>query len=377
LRIAALLAVVAALLLGQAPGATAAEAVVRPAVDAIFAAFRQHPIVGLGDAHGLAEEGEFYGRLIRDPRFAAEVGNVVVETAGAAHQATLDRYLNGEDVPRAELRRVWTDVVGAVPTVTSEMYPQFLAEVRAVNLKLPPSRRIRVWAGEPPIDWTTIRSREGLEPFMLLRDEHPAATIQREILGRGKKALVIYGGLHFFPLPAPPGLPPNPSLRELIERRRPGAVFVIQPYFGFWQPECTAAFEAETRWPPGSLVTPLRGTPVADLLLRPGCTMTPPPRALPGAPAIPPDVQAGFLRIQSGAEADALLYLGPAASLTRSPDIPDLLADTAYAAEITRRLPIIGAPPDALTRLTLTRRPYRTVAKPPAPPSPPPVAPAP
>ena len=35
------------------------------------------------------------------------------------------------------------------------------------------------------------------------------AGIEQKILGRGKKALVIYGGLHFFPLPTPLGLPPN------------------------------------------------------------------------------------------------------------------------------------------------------------------------
>lgn len=340
----------------------ATEALVRPAADGVFAAFKQHPLVGIGDNHGLAEEGEFYERLIRDQRFAAEVGNVVFEAASGAHQTTLDRYLNGKDVPRAELRKVWSDV-SASPTVTSVMYQQFLAAVRAVNLSLAPVRRIRVWAGEPPIDWTTIRTPADLAPYLMRRDEHAAAIIEREILGRRKKALVIYGGLHFSPLPSPPGFPPNPGLKGLVERVHPGAFYIIQPYSGFWQPDCTTAFESETRWPAASLISPVKGTPVEGLLLRQGCTTGPPPTPAPGAPPIPPEVlakiQAPFLRVLSGADADGLLYLAPAATLTRSADDPDLVKDPAYSAEITRRLPVTGAPVDWMSRLAMERRPFR------------------
>ena len=38
----------------------AAEPVVRPALDGIFAAFETHPLVGLGDLHDLANELAFY-----------------------------------------------------------------------------------------------------------------------------------------------------------------------------------------------------------------------------------------------------------------------------------------------------------------------------
>ena len=57
----------------------------------------------------------------------------------------LDRYLNGDDIPVAELRKVWFDTVGwaSPPTV---MYGKFLAVVREVNSTLPPARRIKVWA---------------------------------------------------------------------------------------------------------------------------------------------------------------------------------------------------------------------------------------
>lgn len=354
------LPVLASIALCVAAPAAAAEPLVRPAADAVFAAFKQHPLVGLGDAHGLAEEGEFYGVLVRDPRFAAQVGNLVMEAFGAAHQDTLDRYLNGEDVPRADLRKVWTDIVGGAPFLTGVSYQQVLAEIRAVNAKLPPARRIKVWAGEPSVDWATIKTRADLEPYMAQRDSHPAALIDREILGKRKKALVIYGGLHFFPLPAPPGLPQNPGLRGLVERGHPGAFYIISPYVGFVQPGCSEAFEAATHWPNGSLISPVKDTALQALLLRPGCTAIPPPRRAPGAEPIDPEVfakiQAGFVRPSSGADADAILYLAPAATLTISPDDPEMITDPAYAAEITRRLPISGARPDLLSHLVTERR---------------------
>lgn len=66
---------------------------VSAAVDGILAAFRDHPLVGIEDNHGLAQEEDFYAALMRDPRFAREVTNVVVEFGGAGRQNTLDRYL--------------------------------------------------------------------------------------------------------------------------------------------------------------------------------------------------------------------------------------------------------------------------------------------
>ena len=50
---------------------------VTSATDGIFAAFQRRPIVAIGDNHGLAQEEDFYVALVRDKRFAEEVGNVV------------------------------------------------------------------------------------------------------------------------------------------------------------------------------------------------------------------------------------------------------------------------------------------------------------
>lgn len=47
----------------------------------------------------------------------------------------------------------------------------------------------------------------------------------------------------------------------------------------------------------------------------------------------------------SGINGDALLYLGPAATLTRTPQEPSIYLDAAYRAEINRRNQIRGLPP--------------------------------
>jgi len=136
-----------AVLYAHSPASSAAEAVVRPAVDGILEAFETHPLVGIGDNHMLANELNFYTLVVRDPRFAAKVGNVVVEFGGSQHQDILDRYLNGENVPNLEVSKVWRNTVGWDPSVEGVGYQTFFAVVRAVNSSLPPDKRIRVWLG--------------------------------------------------------------------------------------------------------------------------------------------------------------------------------------------------------------------------------------
>jgi hypothetical protein len=125
--------------------------------------------------------------LCATPRFSTEVGNIVVEFGGAAQQDTLDRYLNGQQVSYTDLRRVWTDVVGWIPTVTGLGYANFFAQVRAVNLGLPPDRRIHVWLGEPPIDWSKIETKDDFQPFLAQRDTHAADVIENASWNQGRK----------------------------------------------------------------------------------------------------------------------------------------------------------------------------------------------
>ncbi|HWM60575.1 MAG TPA: hypothetical protein VNN98_00415, partial [Rhizomicrobium sp.] len=235
----------------SAPAQPAAPAhitpVVQPAIDGILQALRSHPLVGLGDFHNLAQEEDFFAALVRDPRFARDFRDIVVEFGSASSQPLLDHYLAGENLTATELRSIWSDRVGWVPSGVRLGYINFFAQVRAVNLTLPADRRIRVWLGDPPIDWSLVRTKADWLPILRQRDIHAAALIEREILSKGRKALVIYGGDHFY---GHPESGPLQNLGPLLNQKHPGALFIVTPYIGFNEKACSQAFERSSRaWP--------------------------------------------------------------------------------------------------------------------------------
>lgn len=304
---------------------------VTSAVDGILMAFQDHPLVGLGDFHGLAQEEDFYASLIRDKRFAKEVGNVVVEFGDAAQQDTIDRYVSGEYVPYEQLRKVWEDNVGWIPTVTALGYIDFYAQLRAVNLGLPPDQRIHVWLGDPPIDWSRINTHKDFFALLVQRNTYPAEIINSQILAKKKKALVIYGAFHFYGAR---------SLRTLVEDHQPGAFFLVTPYTGFDEKSCSDAFEQTTRdWPLPALATPVRGSRLEAQLSASGCHVLPPSEYNLGPNPSEAEKQKreDSENQASGISGNALLYLGPANGLTQSARSPDIYIDLDFSKEIDRR----------------------------------------
>lgn len=358
----ALAPIVATSAAGQTTEPSMEKPVIRPAVDGIFEAFETHPLVGLGDVHGLSQGFRFYEDVILDARFAQDVGNVVVEFGGAARQDVIDRYVNGEDVPYEELRAVWSDTVGWVPFVRSAYFAHFFYQVRQVNLALPADERIRVWLGEPPIDWAAIETNEEWRPILRMRDLHAARVIEENILAQGEKALVIYGAGHFEPLDAqeralilewaetdPELALATRSLQIQIEARHPGAFFVAQIHIGFEDEACTAAVEQGlAEWP--ALAAPVLGTALERDLracLTPRPAPTPPDRS-EFPPAMPPAMIDYIIAHPDDVrlfEGDAILFLAPASDLTQSPTLPDIYLDEEYRREISRRQEIMVGEP--------------------------------
>jgi hypothetical protein len=277
--------------------------------------------------------------LIRDPRFAKEVGNVVVEFGDAAEQETIDRYLAGEDVSYQQLRQVWADTAGRLPTVTGLGYLNFFAEVRRVNLGLLSTRRIHVWLGDPSIDWSKVTTRADFAK-VADRNQYPAELIKSRLLANKLKTLVIYGVGH---------LGGEGSLAMLIEKAYPGSFFVITPHYGFIQNECSAAFEKTiAAWPSPALATPVRNSKLQSQLQTPGCHFVDASDFHFGKTETETQRAATIARVDdmlSGVRGDALLYLGPAASLTESPISPDLYLDEEFRKEIGRRFQIITGGP--------------------------------
>ena len=362
----------------NAQTASVGPVTVEPALDGVFRAFQSHPVVALGDPHGLAEQMDFYAAVVRDPRFAREVRNLVVEFGASSQQSVIDRYLAGETVPYAELRKVWNDTVGWTPPPALVGFVKFFAAVRDVNKSLPRDRQIKVWLGEPPLDWTAP-TRDDIRAAMGARDTYPAALIRDEILAKGEKALVIYGVGH---------LAGGPMLKGLLDATHPGATFVIMPYAPPLQyPGCAPLLpQLRAIWPEPALAT--RGRGEAGAGLGECFTLSPPmmgpgpggpggpgPRGPgpggPGAggppPGGPPPGGPGPLRAPPPPlVGDAILFLGPLENLARGSLIPpqmmaqgrflpDYLFDPELRREVRRRStlggpPLLPAPPGLAIR---------------------------
>ena len=187
------------------------DAVIR----ALIGAFDQADIVALGEAHMRKVDSDVRIALVRHPDFARKVRSVVIECGSVTEQATLDRYIRGENVPRAELERVWKATAETTNGFCDDpMYAEFLAAVRDVNTRLPAAARIRVLGGH---------SGPG---------GGPTETIAAGVLKNHGKALLIYGGAHFF-LNAPAdyyaSTGGNLGLARTLDIAFPGRVFTVIP----------------------------------------------------------------------------------------------------------------------------------------------------
>jgi hypothetical protein len=192
---------------------------------ALISAFDQVDIVALGEAHGRKLDSDLRIAVVRHPDFAKKVRSIVVEFGSTSEQSTLDRYIRGEIVSRAELEQVWktTAQFRFSDAPISPLYPDFFAAVRDVNSRLPADARIRVFGGDPgPGD---NRSR----------DSAAVSVLREQVLRKHGKALVIYGAAHFYRtegdasdfLSAIGG-----GITKTLEVDYPGRTFVVIPVGG-------------------------------------------------------------------------------------------------------------------------------------------------
>ena len=121
------------------------------------------------------------------------------------------------------------------------MYEQMLAEVRSVNAGLADALRIRVLLGDPPIDWSAVTSPAD-EDMNDWRDAHFASVIDREVVRRRERALILIGGAHI----SRKVVFPN-SLIHLLDSRFPGQTWVVGILdFGREIPTSESGFEGWT-----------------------------------------------------------------------------------------------------------------------------------
>jgi hypothetical protein len=164
-------------------------------IGGIVDAFQSHQVVTLPGGFGPSRRALLYS-LLRDSRFQLAVNDIVVEFGSSRYQDAMDSFIRGEEVPYTELRRAWQDT----PSPTGNDSPpveEFFRTVREINASLPEHRRMRVLLGEPPIDWDHIRRRQDHRKWVVVRDSYAADLIRREVIMRGRRALVVYGQLHY------------------------------------------------------------------------------------------------------------------------------------------------------------------------------------
>jgi hypothetical protein len=169
----------------------------RDAVAEIVRLFDSTRIVMLGEVHGSIQFDDFLKKLVTTRGFTDRVNDVVIEPANARYQGVLDRFIAGEDVTNDQLRPLWEDFVGSPSGAATSPHHGLLTTIRELNRTLPAERKLRVLAGDPPIDWGRVQSRDDISPFLPFRDEHYASVVRYEVLAKRRKALLVMGAFHF------------------------------------------------------------------------------------------------------------------------------------------------------------------------------------
>jgi hypothetical protein len=180
------------------------------------------------------------------------------------------------------------------------------------TVRSPTNDGFRIVLADPPIDWSEIKGFEDLLPWLKQRPFDEAAIVEREVLAKHRRALLIAGAGHH--------LNGSPLLKVI---RAHG----VDP-LKIWTTtkENLADLQSSVRsWPRPSL-TFIKGTVLGKAGIRSFYGST-------GAGVPPGPLEKQF---------DAILYLGPPSSLTQSHIAPELCSDQRY---LDMRLPRLRMQP--------------------------------
>ncbi len=308
----------------------------KPAQNAVLDLFHKYEVVGMSVDHGEKDLDDFIFALIRNPAFPSKVNDIAVECGNSLYQPILDRYIGGEDVSLTEVRPVWRNTTQIQSCGLTSFYEEFFPLVRRINKTLPREKKLRVLAGDSPIDWNKIQTREDRRQYGGGdRDKSIASVMEKEVLSKHRKALMLFGTFHLFH-----GM--QRSAVATYEKDYPNVTYIIADYDGFGRGVPSAAKyndaleERIASWPVPSLVD-LKGTWLADMDF--AYFFTPILMRTPNG-----EVHAGFPPgISSISKAvDGFLYLGPSRLLLGEHMPASTYMDQDYIAELRRRAAILN-----------------------------------
>jgi hypothetical protein len=207
-------------------GSASADAPSSAVIAEIAKQFDRHPLIMVGELHRWEQLHAFIREMIRDSRFICRVDDIVVEFGNSRLQKIADDYAFGRNVTDAQLESVWRET--AVPfTWNSPLYRQLFEAVREINEKSLCDHKIRIVLGDPPLDWSKIKSAQDYAPW-IDRDASYAEVVEREVLAKHRHAFLLAGQYHVVKR-RPEGDDEGPRAAEIIEGKYPGALFVIVP----------------------------------------------------------------------------------------------------------------------------------------------------
>ena len=314
---------------------TASEPTPKPAIPTILAAFDKYEVVAMPEAHGMKDVDDFILALIRNPSFPSKVNDIEVECGNSLYQPILDRYIAGEDVPFTEVRKVWRNTTQLM-CGQSGFFEQFFPVVRAINQKLPTTKRLRVLAGDPPIDWDKVKTSE--EAMSIVgREASIVSVMEKEVLSKHHKALMVFGTFHLMH-----GI--DDSAVSAYEKDYPHLTFVISDLGTYDTNRPVGSISPFALWPNPSIAL-TKGTWLGGLSLT---------DVFPPGIWFDPDcnVQIALFppRLEKQAHKpmehyiDAFLYLGPQEFRLSEPMPANIALDADYTTELRRRESLMGFP---------------------------------
>ena len=206
----------------------------RAGTDSVVAAFDKYQVVLLGEVHWNAQQHRFIQELLRDPRLPRKIDDIAIEAGNSLYQPIIDRYVGGDEVPRDSVQLAWRNTTQPLAWDRS-IYSDIYETVREVNRKLPEARRIRLVALDPPIEWTNVTKPGDFPRLWGYRDPVWFETLDREVLSKRRKVLVIAGGLHILRRD-PPDFQPKGfdrvGLGDALAQRYPTAALRVYPATG-------------------------------------------------------------------------------------------------------------------------------------------------
>ena len=192
----------------------------------IYQSFQTHQVIGLGEGgHNLINAHQCIAKILMNEKIIDILDVIILEFLNAKYQNILDKFMLGENVSVSELQKLWRDSSQS-PGLFGEasIYLELLKTLRQINIRLPQAKKIRVLAGDPPIDWDkihTINDYNQQLSYGELRHSFPVELIKEFAINQKKRILVIYSEFHITKIADHRSSTPYSTITERVNQVSP------------------------------------------------------------------------------------------------------------------------------------------------------------